>query len=111
MREVNLNFEVLCQRPIWATLGSFKEKFSKSRYRVYVNNDLITERDWNWDNSIFLLESVWINSDPNTNYTLRLDPVVYISEQANFSINNCKITNSNADINKIDDLQVNFTLR
>ena len=111
MREANLNFAVLCQRPIWATLGSFKEKFSKSRYRVYVNNDLITERDWNWDNSIFLLESVWINSDPNTNYTLRLDPVVYISEQANFSINNFKITNSNADINKIDDLQVNFTLR
>ena len=111
MREVNLNFEVLCQRPIWATLGSFKEKFSKSRYRVYVNNDLITERDWNWDNSIFLLESVWINGERDTNYTLRLDPVVHIPEQANFSINNFKVTNLEADSTKIDDLQVNFILR
>ena len=111
MREVNLNFEVLCQRPIWATLGSFKEKFSKSRYRVYVNNDLITERDWNWDNSIFLLESAWINCDPDTNYILRLDPVVYIPEQAKFSVNNFKVINLEADSTKIDDLQVNFTLR
>ena len=111
MREVNLTFEVSCQRPLWAILGSFKDKFSDSRYRIYINNDLIVERNWIFDDSIFLLENIWINDDANTNYTLRLDPVVHIPEQAKFSVNNFKVTNLEADSTKIDDLQVNFTLR
>lgn len=110
MLEVNLTFEIHCQRPPWVIknpLGNFTD----SRYRVYVDDDLITERSWLWDNNIFLKENIWINTSIQTQHILRIKPVVCISEQAMFTVNNLKIVNVQADINKIDDLQVNFTLR
>jgi|688.fasta_scaffold1389467_1 hypothetical protein len=110
MSEVNLTFEIHCQRPPWAIKNRFS-KFLDSRYRVYVNNDLITERNWNWDNNIFLKENIWINTPINTQHTLKIEPIVYIPEQAVFTVNDFKIVNVQADITKINDLQVNFTLR
>jgi hypothetical protein len=110
MLEVNLIFEVHCHRPPWGIINPIS-KFTDSRYRVYVDDDLITERSWIWDSSIFLKESVWIKSIEGCDHILKIEPVVYISEQAVFSVDNFKVTNSNADINKINDLQVNFTLR
>ena len=110
MVETNLIFEVLCYRPPWA-IKNHLIKFSDSKYRIYVNNDLITERSWLWNNDTKLLENIWLNLENNKEYKLRIEPVVTIPEQAKFSIHNFKITNSNVDINKINDLQVNFILR
>jgi len=110
MLEVNLIFEVHCHRPPCGIINPIS-KFTDSRYRVYVDDDLITERSWIWDNGIKLLENIWLNLENNKEYKLRIDPVVALPEQAKFNIDNFKVTNSNADINKIDDLQVNFTLR
>jgi len=110
MLEVNLIFEVHCQRPPWGIINPVS-KFLDSRYRVYVNDDLITERSWIWDNNIFLKESVWINSVQGSEHTLKIEPVVCIPEQAVFTVNNFQITNLAADSTKINDLQVNFTLR
>ena len=109
MLEVNLIFEVHCQRPPWGIINPIS-KFSDSRYRVYVDDDLITERSWIWDN-IFLKESVWIKSINRCNHILKIEPVVCIPEQAVFTIDNFKISNISATSTKIDDLQVNFTLR
>jgi len=110
MLEVNLIFEVHCQRPPWGMINP-AAKFNDSRYRIYIDNNLITERSWVWDNNIFLCENMWIHSENNKKYTVKLEPVVCIPEQAKFRINNLKILNSNADINMIDEQQVNFTLR
>jgi hypothetical protein len=110
MLEVNLIFEVHCQRPQWGIINPIS-KFNDSRYRVYVNDDLITERSWVWDSNIFLCENMWIYRENNKKYTVKLEPVVCIPEQAKFRINNLKISNSNADINMIDEQQVNFTLQ
>lgn len=111
MIEVNIKADIHCSKPIWATLGAFHKKFSDSKYRVYVNDNLITERDWIWDNNILLQENLWIHCEPNQDYTFKIIPVVYISEQASFNLDNFKITNVDANINIIDDLQVNFSLR
>lgn len=110
MLEVNLIFEVHCQRPPWGIKNPVS-KFLDSRYRVYVNDDLITERSWIWDNNIFLKESVWITSIEGNEHTLKIQPVVYILEQAVFSVYNFVIANVPATSTKINDLQVNFTLR
>ena len=110
MIETNLIFEVLCHRPPWA-IKNHLSKFTDSKYRIYVNDDLITERSWLWNNDTKLLENIWLNLVNNKEYKLRIEPVVAVPEQAKFNIDNFKIKNSNADINKIDDLQVNFTLR
>ena len=110
MLEVNLIFEVHCRRPPWGIINS-DAKFNDSRYRIYIDNNLITERSWVWDNNIFLCENMWIHGENNKKYTVKLEPVVCIPEQAKFRINNLKILNSNADINMIDEQQVNFTLQ
>jgi hypothetical protein len=110
MSEINLTFEIHCQRPPWVIknpLGNFTD----SRYRVYVNDDLITERSWLWDNNIFLKENIWINTSIETQHTLKIEPIVRIPEQAVFTINDFKIANVPATSTKINDLQVNFTLR
>ena len=127
MSEVNLKFEVHCQtrRPLWANLNSNSKfaNYTNSKYRVYINNDLITERDWCWDN-IFLIEDIWITADQNKEnilllkcYDWELDLVTgnntsvkLISEPANFIIKNF-ISNTQTDITKINDLQINFILR
>jgi|LakMenEpi03Aug12_release.lakeMendotaPanAssembly.Ray.scaffolds.fasta_scaffold265499_4 hypothetical protein len=120
MSEINLIFEIHCKRPPWAIENpidlptgyqNYLMKFPfTSRYRVYINDDLITERTWVWNNNTFLKENIWINSSDN-NYILKIEPVVYVSEQAKFVIDNLHIIDKKAEINKIDDLQVNFTLR
>jgi hypothetical protein len=109
MLEINLIFEVHCRRPPWGIINPIS-KFSDSRYRVYVDDDLITERSWIWDN-IFLKESVWIKSIEGCDHVLKIEPVVCISEQAVFSVDNFEISNIPATSTKINDLQVNFTLR
>ena len=110
MNEVNLIFEVHCQRPPWG-ISTPISKFTDSRYRIYVNDDIITERSWVWDNNIFLKESVWIKSINRCDHILKIEPVVCIPEQAVFTIDNFEISNIPATSTKIDDLQVNFTLR
>jgi len=110
MPNANLKFEVHCQRPPWARLN-VDRKYVDSKYRIYVNNNLIVERSWVWDNNIFLEEDCWISADQDQEYMLELEPVVYISEQANFTIGNFAVTNIQADSTKINDLQVNFILR
>jgi hypothetical protein len=108
MSEVNLKFEVHCQRPTWARFN-VDCKYVDSKYRIYVNNDLIVERSWIWDNNIFLKEDVWVIADQE--YMLELEPVVYIPEQAVFTLDNFQVANFQADSTKINDLQVNFILR
>jgi len=110
MLEVNLIFEVHCYRPPWGIINPIS-KFNDSRYRVYVDDDLITERSWIWNNNIFLKESVWIKSVKVCEHIVKIEPVVCIPEQAVFSVLNFAIANVPATSTKIDDLQVNFTLR
>ena len=108
--EINLIFNVHCQRPPWGIINPVN-KFLDSRYRVYVNDDLIAERSWIWDNNTFLKESIWINSVNNLQHILKIEPVVYIPEQAVFTLDNFQVANFQADSTKINDLQVNFILR
>ena len=110
MYDVNITVEVHCTRPPWGQHNSIS-MFNDSRYRIYINNDLITERSWIWTNDVFLSENIWIHADKNNEYTLKLEPVVTIPEQAKFFLSNIKFLNLIAESNKIDELQVNFSLR
>ena len=81
----NITVEVHCQRPTWA-IHHWEEQYRDSRYRIYINNDLITERSWIWDNTIYLKEHLWANLVPLSGHSIRLEPVVSIPEQAIFSL-------------------------
>lgn len=77
--------EIHCVRPVWAELHQ-NEKYRDSRYRLYVDSDLITERTWIWNNSTFLQENLWVNVDRSIIHTLKLEAVTYLPEQAQFSL-------------------------
>ncbi len=110
MYDVNITVEVHCIRPLWGQYNIIK-KYSDSRYRIYINNDLITERSWVWNNDTFIVENVWIHADKDNEYSLKLKHVVTIPEQAKFRLQNIKSKNLEITSNTIDDLDINFTLR
>jgi hypothetical protein len=110
MVAVNLTVEIHCHRPAWAITHS-DSRYTDSRYRIYINNDLITERNWIWGNNTFLVENMWLYCTEATDYIVKLDPVVYLAEQANFVIDNFQIVNVPAAYNKINDLKINFNLQ
>jgi hypothetical protein len=89
MVTVHFSFEVHCQRPPWAVLN-LDQRYANSIYRIYVNHDLITERNWIWDNQTVLHENIWVFVEENSQHTLRLEPVIFNSRQAEFNIANVK---------------------
>lgn len=112
MTDVNLTFEVHCERPRWAidNINNTIQNYSDSRYRIYVDDDLMVERTWIWGNNVFLQENIWINVNKNSTHTLLLEPIVLIQQQAKFNIKNLQILNNQSNINEFTDLQVNFSI-
>lgn len=50
-------------------------------YRVYVDNDLITERTWIWhENQIFIREHVWVNLEPGKHTVEVITPTVNLGK-------------------------------
>jgi hypothetical protein len=99
MQDTKISIEVHCSRPPWAVI-SLDEEVKTSRYRLYINNDLITERTWRWDN-VFLLENVWVATQDN--YEIKLEPVVKMPEQAEFKLSNPKLSDEECEFDLVND--------
>lgn len=80
-------------------------------YRLYIDNELMTERTWIWDNKTALAESIIININDNDGHNLILTPVVTIAEQAKFKISDFKIVGCNGHFSKVNDLEMYFVLQ
>lgn len=91
MVDVNVNFQVFCTRPGWA-ISNPNPKFTDTRYRIYVDDNLITERSWIWGNNIALHEDLFVKIDLQTEHTLRLDPIIYSDNQAHFEMHYLRST-------------------
>lgn len=85
MTDTNINFQVFCTRPGWA-INNADSKFTDVRYRIYVDDNLITERTWVWHNNIALHENFYVNFDLAHEHRLRLEPVMYSTQQAAFEL-------------------------
>lgn len=107
LKEINISVEVHCLRPDWA-ISHHNPKYKNVRYRLYVEEDLITERNWSWDNNIFLNENIWIATNKDTN-TVTIEPVLYRPEQACFTLKNLQITNYPFKIDHNQDTSIQFT--
>lgn len=44
------------------------------RYRIYVDNDLLTERDFIWDSNTYICENIFVNLEYGK-HVLRIDHV------------------------------------
>ncbi len=103
----NITVEVHCQQPPWA-INHWEDQYRDSRYRIYVDNDLITERTWIWDNSTLIQENLWVNVDQTATHTLKLESVTYIPEQAKFSLGLLSANNNNLVIVSTNTAEITF---
>ena len=83
---------------------------SESRYRLYANNDLLTERLWRWNIDIIIEEEIWLNLNINSNNIIRLEPILPIKSTTKFQFNNFKIMHEPINITSVSDLAVRFII-
>ena len=60
--------EVHCIQPSWVQLEN-------SRYRIYLDDELMTERDWVWDQSIYINEHLLADILPDTAHTIKVEVI------------------------------------
>lgn len=110
MGEFKITVEVHCHCPTWV-LENLNEEFRKSIYRLYVNDDLLTERLWIWDNSKLIQETIWVALTVDDTHSLSLTPVLKNPAQAKFKFNNFSIANTLFESTYITDTSITFKLR
>jgi|FreactcultuFSWF8_1027224.scaffolds.fasta_scaffold02096_2 hypothetical protein len=99
----NINVDVHCLTPTWVN-------FENNRYRIYVNDDLITERNWSWDLNTYIHEDIWVDVATQTAHIIRLEPVLQEQSSAQFALRNLKV--NNRELSDVDGyrIQLSFTL-
>ena len=119
MVEINLAVEVQGQIPNWQEVlhrsvtksSRIPKGYIEPKYRIYINDNLITERSWIWKNNILIDENIWICGEHDTDYILQLEPIVFLPEQAVFKFSNFRVLNHDFALNSIEDnlIRINIT--
>lgn len=66
MNETNIIVQIHALQPTWI-------EHEKPKYRIYIDDDLITERTWIWDNQTYVEEDMLVCVSKNTTHNIRLD--------------------------------------
>jgi hypothetical protein len=66
MNETTITVQIHALQPNWI-------EHEKPKYRLYINDDLITERTWIWDMQTYIEEDLRVEVSPGVNHTIRLD--------------------------------------
>ena len=69
MSETRITIQVHALHPPWIELQN-------SKYRIYVNDDLMTERTWIWDKQIYIEETLWAQLADGISHTVRLETIM-----------------------------------
>lgn len=107
---VQINFDVKCYRPIWA-MGHSEPELRESFYRLYLDNELITERTWIWLNKTFLNESICVKLDQRFIHNLKLIPIIKFPDQAIFKLDNFSCRDKKIILKRISDKEINFNFK
>jgi len=84
MAEVNLRVQVQVLQPRWIDSET-------NKYRLYVNDDLITERTWIWNINSVVEEDIWIEVPINIAHIIRIEPILVTKSIAQFGLRNFKV--------------------
>ena len=103
MNAVNLTVEVHCLKPSWVN-------HENNKYRIYVNDDLLTERTWIWDLTILINEIIWIDIPATSANTVRLEQIIQDKSVAQFALRNIRVIDTPFTSEQINDLTISFTL-
>ncbi len=111
MADVNLLVEVHCSQPQWVLQGH-NQQYATPIYRIYVNNDLLTERTWIWSaDRTYIKEDIWVQLGKGISYSLKLEPVLKNQSQAKFLLKNFTSTNSGYSQERISNTEITFKLQ
>ena len=66
MNETAITVQIHALQPNWI-------EHEKPKYRLYINDDLITERTWIWDMQTYIEEDLRVEVSQGVNHTIRLD--------------------------------------
>ena len=103
-----LTADIHCSLPKWV-FDDNNKKFQDTKYRIYINHELMTERSWIWGNNKFVREELIIEVEPGSICNLRLEPVVFNIAQAKFDITN--LTKNKLSYNSTkSDLELSFII-
>jgi hypothetical protein len=80
----------------------------KNRYRIYVNNDLLTERDWLWASNIYIEENIWVDIDSNDINYITLEPIYKNKSTAKFALRNIKVNGEPKAISDEESTKLSF---
>ena len=104
MNEVNIKVQVHCLKPSWVVA-------EKHRYRLYVNDDMLTERSWIWDINTVIDEDIWVNLQPDTTNLIKLEPVLDpINSMAKFGLMNMLVNNNPVEDIGNEQLEISFKI-
>lgn len=84
MSRATITVQVHCLKPSW--IG-----YENNNYRLYVNDDLITERTWIWDLNTVIEETIQLDVDSGTAVTLKLEPILIPNSIAQFGLRWLKV--------------------
>lgn len=102
MSQVNLKVQVHCLRPSWVN-------FENNKYRLYVNNDMITERSWIWDTKTLLDENIWVELELDTEHSIKIVPVLDpINSFVKFTLKNLRINDNLYYTENEEQLELSF---
>jgi len=104
MSQVNLKVQVYCLKPKWVN-------FEKNKYRLYVNEDMLTERSWIWDIKTFIDENIWVELEANKLHRIKIVPILDpMNSFAKFAIKNLRINGNLYQSEDQEQLELSFRL-
>jgi|LauGreDrversion4_1035100.scaffolds.fasta_scaffold480534_1 hypothetical protein len=104
MNEVNIKVQVHCLKPSWVVA-------EKHRYRLYINDDMLTERSWIWGINTVIDEDIWVNIPPDTTNLIKLEPVLNpVNSMAKFGLMNMLVNNNPVEDIGNEQLEISFKL-
>jgi len=84
MSDTHVTIQVHVLKPSWINR-------EKNRYRLYIDEYLLTERDWIWDMNTYIDEDIWIDSEPGRAHSLRIEPILQPKSVAQFGLRTLRV--------------------
>lgn len=101
MSTTNLKVEVHCIKPSWVDREN-------NKYRVYVNQDLITERTWRWTPNTHVEEQLIVELPLDTEHTVKIVPILSKLSSAEFLLRNLTIDDQPYPHRLVNELELSF---
>ena len=109
MNAVNITVSVQCIRPLWVLL-LLNDPRVTTMYRLYIDDNLLTERTWAWSDNTFIQENIWMYAEKDSVHVVTIQPIVKHPDTAAFSLSNFTVVDQPFTSEQINDLTISFTL-